>query len=367
MTPSARPEWRRIALLMGVLAVAAFPLFFSIYRESVFQTTPRDDYAPMLQSIVGQGGDYPGAPMGYRVLSVSAAAPLYFVLPPVSFSQLGPVDPAYLKATEALTAVSFLCMVGFAGVMYHIARSHYRASVQAAAITGVLGFLLTSYTQQSAIDPLGLLLVAILVVLLPRPALFAVAVLISAAFNEKVPLVLSALLVARCVHSYIKDHKTPLHYPARVQLVAALVALLGYQIATMAIGLPGAVEGFHLARAWSLASAEIRAAFTLKGLALDLVPVAIIVLLGVWAAREPPRSEGLHHGGWADVWVIPALLFTALAANVRFMQEVQYNFGRISMYALGLYLPAIAVLVDRLWGGAESPTPKTMPSRVSVS
>jgi hypothetical protein len=121
---------------MGTLAVAAFPVFFSIYRESVFQITPRDGYAPMLQWIVGQGGAH--APMGYRILSVAAATPLYFVLPPFSFSRLGPVDPAYLKATAALTAVSFLCMVGFAGVVYHIARSQYRTSAQAAALTGVL-------------------------------------------------------------------------------------------------------------------------------------------------------------------------------------------------------------------------------------
>jgi hypothetical protein len=142
-------------------------------------------------------------------------------------------------------------------------------------------------------------------VLLPRPALFAVAVLISVAFNEKVPLVLSALLLARCIRFSFKNHQAPLRYPARVQLVSAIVALLGYQIATLAIGLPGAVKGFDLTRVWSLASAEIRSAYSLKGLALELIPVAIIVLLGVWAAYKRPRYEGLHHGGWADMWVFP--------------------------------------------------------------
>jgi hypothetical protein len=57
----------------------------------------------------------------------------------------------------------------------------------------------------------------------------------------------------------------------------------------------------------------------------------------------------------------------ALAANARFMQEVQYNFGRMTMYALGLYLPALAVLVDQLVGGVESPPSRVMTPRVAVA
>ena len=119
-----------VALAVVFLVALAVPLFFEIYRTMAFNTHPRDDYGPYLQALVGEGGKIPGAPMVYRLFSVAAAIPFYYLLPVYSFSKLPPLDPAYLRATEALAAVSWLSILATAGVIFLICRQKLGASTK---------------------------------------------------------------------------------------------------------------------------------------------------------------------------------------------------------------------------------------------
>ena len=57
-------------------------MLFAIDRIMVFNTVPRDDYAPFLLWVIGApGGAFPGSPYGYRLLTILAAVPLYHILP----------------------------------------------------------------------------------------------------------------------------------------------------------------------------------------------------------------------------------------------------------------------------------------------
>jgi hypothetical protein len=58
------------------LTLALEPLFFIIDRITVFDTVPRDDYAPFLLWLAGPpGGAFQGSPYGYRLLTMVAAKP----------------------------------------------------------------------------------------------------------------------------------------------------------------------------------------------------------------------------------------------------------------------------------------------------
>ena len=65
---------RRETAVVFLLALAAtFPVFVETFRAMVFQTFPRDDYAPYLLRLVGRGGELPGTPHVLRFLSVAVA------------------------------------------------------------------------------------------------------------------------------------------------------------------------------------------------------------------------------------------------------------------------------------------------------
>jgi hypothetical protein len=106
----------------ALLSTLFHPFFFLIFRLMAFNTVPRDDYAPYLLWLLHQpGGAFPGSPYGYRILSVLVAAPLYYLMPALPLTNL-PADlaPAYLKATAALAAVSYLAMLAAAMMAYRL-------------------------------------------------------------------------------------------------------------------------------------------------------------------------------------------------------------------------------------------------------
>src|SRR5690348_4438278 len=122
-----------LGAVFSTVCLLTLPQFFDAYRISVFQTMPRDDYAPFLLRLISGTGEWPISPYGYRVLSIVPALPLYWLLPVYKFSQLGHVEYSYLRATEALTFLSYLATAGSAALAYDIVRSKTRGSrVQAA-------------------------------------------------------------------------------------------------------------------------------------------------------------------------------------------------------------------------------------------
>src|SRR5271165_2939816 len=106
------------------LTFALNPVFFVIYRLMVFNTVPRDDYAAFLLWLVGSpGGSFPQSPYGYRLLSMVAAAPFYYLLPPLRVTNL-PADltAPYVRATAAIAALSYLSLLLAAALIYRVAR-----------------------------------------------------------------------------------------------------------------------------------------------------------------------------------------------------------------------------------------------------
>ena len=71
------------------IALILHPLCLILFRLMIFDTLPRDDYAPMLLWWLGQPGAVPPtSPYGYRVLSMLAAVPFYHLLPPFALTNL---------------------------------------------------------------------------------------------------------------------------------------------------------------------------------------------------------------------------------------------------------------------------------------
>ena len=73
----------------ALLAILFHPFFFITFRLMAFDTVPRDDYARYLLWLLHEpGGAFPGSLYGYRILSVLAAAPFYYVLPALPLTNL---------------------------------------------------------------------------------------------------------------------------------------------------------------------------------------------------------------------------------------------------------------------------------------
>src|SRR5664280_432500 len=140
-----------VAAVIALLALTS-PLYFDILRTAVFNTTPRDDYAPYLLHIVHVGGKQMGSPYGYRVLSVIVAIPFYFVLPIYHFTKLPSISTPYLRATEALSLVSYLSVVA-GGVVQYLLLRRARANQALAACGAFVYILACNFLQLTAVDP----------------------------------------------------------------------------------------------------------------------------------------------------------------------------------------------------------------------
>src|SRR5882724_10544563 len=106
----------------ALLSVLFHPFFFFIFRLMAFNTVPRDEYAPYLLWLLNKpGGSFPGSLYGYRILSVLAGAPFYYLLPPFPLTNL-PAEPSanYWQATAALAMVSYLAMIAGAMLAYRL-------------------------------------------------------------------------------------------------------------------------------------------------------------------------------------------------------------------------------------------------------
>ena len=102
----------RRLLLLALLVLCTYWIFIDIFRMNAFNTVPRDDYSPYLLYILGEeGGRVLGAPFAYRIFSVAAAVPFYYVLPYFEFSQLEDVNVTYMRAVEALAMASYVAML----------------------------------------------------------------------------------------------------------------------------------------------------------------------------------------------------------------------------------------------------------------
>ena len=124
--------------------------------------------------------------MAYRLFSVLVAVPFYFLLPLYNFSNLHGVDPHYLKATEAISAASWLSLLGMTVVIYLTCRNKAGATRKSAVIVALLSLFFAQFTGVTTIDPIALFLISLLIYSLDRILLFAPLMLVSVGFNEKI-------------------------------------------------------------------------------------------------------------------------------------------------------------------------------------
>jgi hypothetical protein len=337
-------QLRVLALLAYFLSTV--PLFFEIYRSAAFNTVQRDDYATYLLYLLGQGGWVPAAPFAYRILSVAAAMPFYYVLPLYRFTRLPETDPMYLRATEALSFVSYLSMILTVIVVYRIARTQFRASPPASAMAGIFALFLSNFVSAVGVDPFAIFTISLLVLWLPKPVLFGVLILLSAGINEKVVCLFATVLLVRGIACRL--NRTP--FPYYRQLGAAWLSIGGYVLFRMAFRVPDPEGQTNPALFMPHLQSTLNMAWSFKGLILTGIPLFVLGSLIVLARRSDRF--------WlADVSGLLVMVCLALLADVR------HNIGRVAMFSYPLYLPAAAVFIDTVLLGSLSRSrsyPRTM-------
>ncbi|CAH2599810.1 conserved membrane protein of unknown function [Rhodovastum atsumiense] len=335
---------RRIALF-ALVAVALSPFYFVIFRLMAFGTVPRDDYAPFLLALLGEpGGAMPESPYGYRLLSVLVAAPFYYLLPSLPLTNLPPDLPLpSLRATEALAFVSYLAMILAGFVAFATARTREGLPPATAALAGLLLFVLCWYSQFFALDPLAILVIALLLWLLPRPGWFAAVMLLAPLTNEKIIIVFAVWLSLRCIVSASERQRL-----GRAWLATLLAGGL-YLAMVMLVHLPGNEYQLDTAGYFATIRTNLAAWASGRGLVLNVLPLLVLAGLALLGHRFPGAPGHRRRIVAADLMVIPALVVVALVLT-QFFQV-----GRIVMHAAPLFVgPAATVIAARL-GSAREP------------
>jgi hypothetical protein len=325
----------RPAVIFAALAVLLSPFLFVIYRLSVFNTVPHDNYAAFLLWTAGNSeGALPESPYCYRILSMLAALPLYFVTPAIRLTNI-PADltSAYLRATFALSMLAFFATIAAAMLMARLGSREFGFNRSESVLAGALLFALVWYTQITSIDPLAILLIAAAICLLRRPVWFALMVLVSVPVNEKVALVLACWLSVRCL----------MHPDARARLwrqwASALAGVVLYAAIVKFVRLPGNEYQVDPINYPATAIENAAAWFTGRGIMLNALPAIVLGALGIaghWA-RAPDRVRDWFRP--TDLLVIPILLAVALIVTHLFQA------GRIVLHAAPLFvIPAVLAL-----------------------
>jgi hypothetical protein len=326
-------SWPVIFLL---ICAVSFPLFFDIYRKVAFRTAPRDDYAPFLLLLLYHKGHWPGSPFGYRVLSVAPAIPLYWVLPLYKFSLLPAIDSTYLRATEALAALSFLETATAATFAFKMVRARLGRSLGEAWLAALLTIVLASFIGVEGIDPMGLCFVYALLYFFEQPLPFVILFLLAPFINEKIIFVFFFLMVGRLifVEAFWRSHKW--------QIFAVLTALAIYILAIKIIALPGNEGQITLARRLPLLMLVSRASISsLKGVVRNIVPALVIGLpCVIFAVRGKPNALMFP----CDLVVALGMLLIGLTLT----DDAHYQVGRIVAYAMPFTVIAAINLIGQL-------------------
>jgi hypothetical protein len=325
-------SWFYHAAAFVAVAVLLYPLFFVIYRTMIFDTIPRDDYAPFLLWVAGaEDGVFPASPYGYRLLTMFAALPFHFGLPPLRLTNLpDTVTVSYMNATAAIAALSYLSSILAGFLCYRTARDQCAFGRRDALLAGVMLFALCWHAQMFGIDAVSIMMVAAAVCALPHAAVFTAIMLISVGFNEKVGIVLVIWLTVRVV--LVASDRRHL----RTQWLAALAAILLYGALLIAVDLPGHEYQTQPLRYLATLQDNLRTTMSGRGVLLNIAPTVILVLVAAAGWRRA-RHIGLFHP--VDLLVIPALVMVSLVLT----ESLQM--GRIVMHAAPLFaIPGVAAL-----------------------
>lgn len=323
-------------VLFLIICAVSFPLFFDIFRKVAFKTAPGDDYAPFLLLLVNHQGHWPESPFGYRVLSVVLAVPLYWFLPLYKFSLLPATSTTYLRATEALSALSFLATAIAATVAFKMVRTRLSRGLGEAWLAAMLTIVLASFDGIEGIDPVGLCFVYVLLYVFEQPFAFSVLLLLMPFTNEKVMFVFFFLVAGRLilVKSFLRTH--------RWQIAALFASFAIYGLALKLIALPGNEGQLTLARRLPLLIMGSRASISsLKGMVRDILPALVIGLpCFIFAARG--KANVLMKA--CDLVVPLGMFFIGLTLT----DPVHFQVGRIVAYAMPLTVIAAISLIGDL-------------------
>jgi hypothetical protein len=324
----------RAIVVIGLLTLimSTSPIFFDIYRTAAFHAIPRDDYAPYLLTLLGLRHEIPGAPFTYRVLSVAVAIPFYYILPTYKFTFVPNPDPAYLKATEALSFVSYLSLVFTAVTIYAIARTRFCATKAASFIAALTTLFLSEFVARTGIDPFSILIISLLFLWMDNALVFVPLMIASIGINEKIPIIFATLLACRAAASVWRKRQFRL-YP---QLAAACCAVVAYFLLVHFVKAAGNEKQVDPKLFLAHMKASVFVTLALKGLVVNAMPIAVLLLVILFAYKYR-QQNGFYR---TDVSVLIVLLMLALFADVGF------NIGRIVMYSYPLYLPAAGAFID---------------------
>lgn len=327
-----------------LLLLISVPRFFDLYRTLAFNTVPHDDYASYLLSLAGAKSGVPmNSPSGYRLFSVLLALPFYRFAPVYQFSNLNGADPTLLRANQALAAVSYLSILAACAVIYLISARRLRLPDLLAWFAALVAYLLFDFTSSIGVDPLAILLICLLVYFLERPLPFALLILLSVGFNEKVSLVLLLFTASRLVFQRRE-------FRLRWQLAASLAAVALYFAIRQVVRLPGFENQTSLAAFWPSFVQTMRDSFSAKGAVLNLLPLLILGLLyglACLSAKPTVYFDRTDVAGFAA--------FILLAIFVR----LEFTLGRVLMYCFPLFLPSACASLAALYTRSGGPEPLT--------
>lgn len=334
-------------MAVAIALLSTIPILFDIYRTAAFNTIPRDDYAPYLMALSGDGGSVPGAPAVYRVLSVAVALPIYWLTAPYRFTNLPFADPQYLRATQALSIVSYLSMLATAFAVYRLCAAKYGMRPPVSMVAGLMSLLLGGFQLRTGVDPFGVLVVTLLLLCVSRMSLFAPLMMLSAIVNEKIPILFSVVLFFRFLPSARHGGSRAM----RSQLACAVAALCLYVGIVTVMHIPGVPSQTDPARVGANVKAAVVASLSAKGCVTNLLPLVTVCLMVMLAARVNKMSA------YSPTDASGAIALTVLACLV----NVQYNIGRIVMYSFPFYLPAAASCLEDLLNGERARAGGTAP------
>ena len=262
----------RIAVLVSLLVLSTYWIFIDTYRINAFNIVPHDDYAPFLLHLLGEdGGRLPGAPFVFRIFSVAVAAPLYYVLPYFEFSRLENPNVTYLRAVEALAMASYLSMLLSCWVIFRISRYRLELGVAASSIATIGALLLFQYSGYKGVDPVGILLVCLLIYFATFNVVFGALALLSIGFNEKISLILAIVYAARLLAYRDRDSFM------KLCMVGGAFAI--YLAVRIGFSVPGNEQQLQPGGFLALAAENLLALGSLKNFVLIVLPLVTLTAL----------------------------------------------------------------------------------------
>lgn len=339
-------------LIFAALCVVLSPFFLVIERLCLFNTVPRDGYALYLLWLNGRlAGGFPSqSPYGYRLLSVALATPFFQSLPTIAPTNLPRgITADYLRATSALCAASYFCLVAACIGIWRLALEHRRDPL-VAVLAATLLFVSCWYAQIVALDCVTIAAIVGGLWLLPTRRAF-LAFLLSAIFiNEKIIIVFALWLSLRCLLD--REDRQRLVW----QWMSTLAAALLYLLVVALVHLPG--NSYQLTPSCFLATfrQNVVTSFSIRGAVLNGVPTLLLLCLAVIGGR------GRRHGrALADILIVPGLVVVAMTLTE------MLQIGRIVMHAAPLLVVAGAENLPLLIGPARSRLERRETARRTVT